>query len=337
MQAAVIGVGYWGPNLVRNLHSNEKVKRIFVFDIDSVRLKLIKNKFPGIHLANSLDDIWVNDRINLVFIATPVHMHYNLAIKALEAGKHIWVEKPFTLNVKQAEELINLSEKKGVRIFVDHTFIYTDAVRKVKEIVDSKLLGKLLYFDSVRINLGIFQTDVNVIWDLATHDLSILKYLIGFNIKAISAHGIAHYLHNENIAHISIYFEQNCFAHIHVNWTSPVKIRRILIGGSEKMLFYDDLENVEKIRVFDSSIVLNSKENIYEALVQYRMGDMYSPRINQTEALTFAVEEFISAVEENRTPLTSGYDGLEIVRLLEMADYSLKHQGKIIYLDSNEE
>lgn len=335
MKAAVIGVGYWGPNLVRNLWSNEKIDQVFVFDIDSDRLKLVKKKFPGIYTVDSFNKILNNDQIELVFIATPVNTHYNLAIKSLEANKHIWVEKPFTLNVKQAEELINTSEKKSLKIFVDHTFIYTGAVRKMKEIVTSDLLGNLLYFDSVRINLGIFQSDVNVIWDLATHDFSILKHLISFDIKALSAHGIAHYVANENIAHISIYFDRNCFAHIHVNWTSPVKIRRMLIGGSKKMLLYDDMENVEKIRIFDSSIILTSKENIYEALVQYRMGDMYSPRIDQTEALTLAIEEFISAVEENRTPLTSGYDGLEIVRLLELSDYSLKHQGKIIYLDSN--
>ena len=332
MKVGIIGLGYWGPNLVRNFLAQPDVEKVVACDFREDRLKFISQKFPSVKLSESCDDTLTGD-CDLIVIATPVAAHYPIAKKALENGKHIWVEKPFTASVTEAEELIEIAEMRKLNIFVDHTFIYNGAVIKMKELVDQDVLGNILYFDSERINLGLFQKDVNVIWDLAPHDLSIMQFILGKKAKAISANGIANFNGKENIAHISIYFEDNCFAHFHVNWVSPVKIRRMIVGGSKKMLVYDDMENFEKIKVYDSGIELKSTEGIHEALVQYRIGDMFSPKVNQTEALALGARECIDAIKQGRRPLTSGYDGLEVVKLLEASDMSLKGMGQIVEID----
>jgi len=285
-------------------------------------------------VSGSYEEMLKSD-IDAVVIATPVQSHYTIAKQALEAGKHIWVEKPFTSTSQQAEELLEIAEKKNLRIFIDHTFIYTGAVRKMKEIVTKGELGKILHFDSVRINLGLFQKDINVIWDLAPHDLSIMNYVLShLKPTAVSANGIANYNGKENIAHISLYFEENCFAHFHVNWTSPVKIRRMIVGGDKKMLVFDDMENFEKIKVYDAGVDIQNTASIYQALVQYRLGDMYSPKVMQTEALELAAKEFLDSIEENRDPLTNGKDGLEVVKILEVADLSLQNKGQLYDINS---
>ncbi|MBW7842455.1 MAG: Gfo/Idh/MocA family oxidoreductase [Ignavibacterium sp.] len=332
MKVAVVGLGYWGPNLLRNFLAQHDVEQLIACDTREDRLNVMKQKFPSVILSNDCEKTLTGNS-DLVVIATPVATHYPIAKKALLSGKHIWVEKPFTANVAEAEELIEIAESKNLNIFVDHTFIYNGAVIKMKELVDKGELGNILYFDSERINLGLFQRDVNVIWDLAPHDLSIMQYILGFKAKAISANGIANFNGKENIAHISIYFEDNCFAHFHVNWLSPVKIRRMIVGGSKKMLVYDDMENFEKIKVYDSGIEIKTTEGIHEALVQYRIGDMFSPKVNQTEALALGARECLDAIKENRQPLTNGYDGLEIVKLLEASDKSLKGMGRIVEIE----
>jgi len=332
MKVGIIGLGYWGPNLLRNFLAQPDVEKVVACDMREDRLKFISQKFPSVHLSNSCEETLTGD-CDLVVIATPVATHYPIAKKALENNKHIWVEKPFTASVSEAEELIEIAESRNLKIFVDHTFIYNGAVIKMKELIEKDELGNILYFDSERINLGLFQKDVNVIWDLAPHDLSIMQFILGKKAKAISANGIANFNGKENIAHISIYFEDNCFAHFHVNWVSPVKIRRMIVGGTKKMLVYDDMENFEKIKVYDSGIDIKSAEGIYEALVQYRTGDMYSPKVNQTEALALGARECIDAIKQNRQPLTSGYDGLEVVKLLEASDKSLKGMGKIVEIN----
>jgi predicted dehydrogenase len=331
MVIGVIGLGYWGPNLVRNFLAQDEVSKVIACDTVSSRLKFVKTKYPSVELTNKSHDL-INGEADAVAIATPVDTHFDFARKALMASKHIWVEKPFTSNVAQAEELIELAEKKNLKIFVDHTFIYTGAVRKMRELAENGELGKILYFDSVRINLGIFQRDINVVWDLAPHDLSIMNFVLGehHKIAAVSANGIANYNGKENIAHLSVYFEDNCFAHFHVNWTSPVKIRKMIVGGDKKMLVFDDMENYEKIKVYDSGIEMKSMESIHEALVQYRTGDMHSPKIIQTEALALGAKEFMDSVLENRRPLTSGIDGLNVVKILEASNKSIKKRGKII-------
>jgi predicted dehydrogenase len=329
MKVGIIGLGYWGPNLVRNFLANQDVEKVVACDLSDERLKSISKKFPNVSLSNNCEETLTGD-CDLIVLATPVATHFPLAKKALQNNKHIWVEKPFTASTSEAEELIELAESKNLKIFVDHTFIYNGAVIKMKELIDKDELGNILYFDSERINLGLFQRDVNVIWDLAPHDLSIMQYILGKKAKAISANGIANFNGHENIAHISIYFDDNCFAHFHVNWISPVKIRRMIVGGTKKMLVYDDMENFEKIKVYDSGIDIKTTEGIHEALVQYRIGDMFSPKVNQTEALALGAKEFIDAVKQNRQPLTSGYDGLEVVKLLEASNQSLKSMGQIV-------
>ena len=332
MKVGVIGLGYWGPNLVRNFLAHKDVKKVIACDIKENRLQLIREKFPAAELSKDCQSLIESDA-DIIVISTPVDAHYSLAKKSLEAGKHIWVEKPFTSTSKEAEELIEIADKNNLRIFVDHTFIYNGAVIKIKELIDRNELGNIIYFDSERINLGLFQRDVNVIWDLAPHDLSIMTYLLAkHKVKALVANGIANFKGKENLAHICIYFEDNCFAHFHVNWVSPVKIRRIIVGGDKKMLVYDDMENFEKIKVYDSGVEFKSTESIHEALVQYRIGDMFSPKVNQTEALGLGTQEFISAIKENREPITNGKDGLGVIRLLEAADISLANMGQIVEL-----
>lgn len=332
MKVGILGLGYWGPNLIRNFSANTDVSQVFGCDLNEARLKWINERFPSVTLSSDPNQFITNSELDCIAIALPVRLHFEFAKKALESGKHIWVEKPFTATSLEAETLIEIAEKKNLTIFVDHTFIYTGAVQKIKELVDKDVLGNLLYFDSVRVNLGLFQSDVNVIWDLAPHDLSIMDYVLGKKVKAVSAHGIANYNNHENIAHIAVYFEENCFAHFHVNWTSPVKIRRMILGGTKKMLVFDDMENFEKIKVYDSGVELNDKEGIYDALVQYRIGDMYSPKVNQTEALALGVKEFIGAIRQSRSPITNGKDGLAVVKILEAAEKSIKNKGELVEL-----
>jgi len=334
MKVGIIGLGYWGPNLVRNFIAQKNVEKVVACDQRVERLDFIKTKSPSVFVTGSFEDLLKSD-IDAVVVATPVDSHYILSKQALEAGKHIWVEKPFTSTSQQGEDLLELAEKKNLKIFIDHTFIYTGAVRKMKEIVTKGELGKILHFDSVRINLGLFQKDINVIWDLAPHDLSIMNFVLShLKPTAVSANGIANYNGKENIAHISLYFEENCFAHFHVNWTSPVKIRRMIVGGDKKMLVFDDMENFEKIKVYDAGVDIKNTASIHEALVQYRLGDMYSPKVMQTEALDLAAKEFLDSIRENRDPLTSGKDGLDVVKILEVADLSLQNKGQLFDINS---
>ncbi|HKI79116.1 MAG TPA: Gfo/Idh/MocA family oxidoreductase [Ignavibacteriaceae bacterium] len=334
MKIGIIGLGYWGPNLVRNFLSNKNISKVVACDIKEERLNHIKSKFPGINVTKNYKDLIEGDFDGIV-IALPVDLHYKFAKEALLAGKHIWVEKPFTSKVSEAEDLIKIAEEKKLKIFVDHTFLYTGAVKKIKELVTSGELGDIIYFDSIRINLGLFQHDINVIWDLAPHDLSIMKYLIpNKQVSGVTACGISNYYELENLAHVSLHFENSsCFAHFHVNWTSPVKIRRMIIAGKKKMLVYDDMENTEKIKIFDCGVDVSSAESLHDILVNYRTGDMYSPKVEQIEALSSAVSEFVNCIINDRLPLTNAYDGLEIVKMLEASDASIKNNGVLVNLN----
>jgi predicted dehydrogenase len=338
MKIGIIGLGYWGPNLVRNFLGNKDVEKVIACDLKEDRLAMIKSKFPGIEVTNSYKHLLESD-VDAVAIATSVDTHYKLAKEALQAGKHIWVEKPFTSSTDQAKDLIKIADLKKLNIFVDHTFLYTGSVRKIKEIIDNDELGDIIYFDSVRINLGLFQHDVNVVWDLAPHDLSIMKYvLVGKEPMAVTASGISSYNCLENIAQMSVHFKDNsCFAHFHVNWTSPVKIRKIMIAGKKKMLVFNDLEYSEKIKIYDSGVEFDSTESIHNALVQYRTGDMYSPQVGQSEALNSAVIEFLTSIRDKRKPLTDGQNGLEVVEILEASQKSIKKRGMPVYLNNSSE
>lgn len=333
MKIAVVGLGYWGPNLVRNFLGAPNVTSVIGCDKDTSRLEKLKRKFPEAELAESYDSILKRDDIDAVVIATPVFSHYPLAKQALEAGKHCFVEKPFTSSVAQAEELINLAEKKGLKIMVDHTFIYTGPVRKMKEIIERGDLGEIYYFDSVRVNLGLFQHDVNVIWDLAPHDISIMNYLIDRKPVSVSAIGSDHVGKGlEDIAYLTVNFDNSLIAHFHVNWLAPVKVRKTLIGGSKSMLVYDDMESSEKIKVYDKGIEVKTKEGVYETLVQYRTGDMWAPKIDLTEALAIEASHFVDCIQNDKTPITDGRAGLEVVRILEASEQSIKQSGKIIHI-----
>ncbi len=334
MKIGIVGIGYWGPNLVRNFYSQKEVERIIACDYDEDRLDFIKMRYPQIGLTSRYEDLLASD-VDAIIIATPVRTHYQLAKEALLAGKHIWVEKPFTANSKQANDLISLAKENNLRLFVDHTFLYTGAVKKIKEIVSNGELGDIIYFDSVRINLGLFQHDVNVIWDLTPHDLSIMSHIIpDKTVSSLTACGVSNFNEQENIAQLSLNFrDDNCFAHFHVNWTSPVKIRKMILAGNKKMLVFDDMENSEKIKVYDCGVEVNTKESIHKMLVEYRTGDMYSPKVMQTEALSLGAKEFINSINENREPFTNGEDGLKVVKILEAAEFSIKNQGVNVKFD----
>ena len=265
-------------------------------------------------------------------VVTPVWTHYELTKAALENGKHVFVEKPFTSNAAQAEELINLAERKNLKIMVDHTFLFTGAVKKIKQLLDDGTLGKLYYYDSTRVNLGLFQHDINVIWDLATHDLSIIDHLIKEAPEAISATGQTHLNGYEDIAFITIYFPNKVIAHINVNWISPVKVRTTLIGGEKKMLVWNDLEADEKLKIYDKGVDVKSQEGVYNLLVSYRSGDMWAPQVKQVEALKVELDYFIECIREDTKPFNDGCAGLKVVRMLEAANESLSKRGQIVYL-----
>ncbi len=332
MKIAVIGVGYWGPNLVRNLLANKSVSEVYCFDINPKRLRFIKHQFPSVSVVDNYKDILKNSKISGICIATPTSTHFPLAKMAIEYDKHILVEKPFTVSISEAETLIELARRREVSLLVDHIFMYNGAVRKIKEIIDSGEIGDILYFDAVRINLGLFQHDVNVLYDLATHDISIMLYLLKKNPKALSAIGVGHYNTIEDIAYLTMFFDDSCIAHFHVNWLAPVKVRRILIGGSKKMILYDDMETVEKIKIYDKGVEIKSKEGIYKTLIEYRTGDMYAPKFDTTEPLFLVIDEFIDSIKNGAEPLSNGRIGLEIVKILNAAQKSLKNNGCMVAL-----
>jgi predicted dehydrogenase len=333
----VIGCGYWGPNLLRNFAENEAARLRWMCDLDERRLQALGRRYPSAETTHDYKLMLANAELQAVVIATPVATHYNFAREALLAGKHVLIEKPFTASVSEAEELIELAERQRLVLMVDHTFIYTGAVRKIKEIVSSGELGDLLYFDSTRINLGLFQHDINVVWDLAPHDLSIMDYILGREPVALTATGSCHIERGiENIAYVMLKFTDEFIAHFHFNWLSPVKIRRTLIAGSRKMVVYDDIEPTEKIRVYDSGVTTNrssdevDRETAYKTLVSYRTGDVWVPKLDSTEALRYVCQEFLDAIKDNRPPLTGGAAGLRVVRLLEAAQASIDGGGRLI-------
>ena len=338
LNIGVIGYGYWGPNVARNFHAVAGANLVAVSDISEKRLVLAQNHYPFIKVMKDPMDIIRSADVDALAIVTPVFAHYEMAREALLAGKHIFVEKPFTSTSAQARELIDLAAKKGLKIMVDHTFLFTGAVRKIKEVIDSGELGRLLFYDSVRVNLGLFQHDINVIWDLAPHDLSIMAHVIDKKPVALAAHGSVHFEGRyEDIAYVSIEFEGNGFiAHFHVNWLSPVKIRQTLISGDKKMLVWDDLNPDEKVKIYDRGVDVKSsngsKNGIHELLVSYRSGDVYIPKLEGTEALKAEAQYFVECVEKNQEPFNNGQTGLQVVRLLEAADESIKNGGKRIEL-----
>lgn len=333
----VIGCGYWGPNLLRNFAENERAELRWMCDVDEARLHSLGRRYPAAKTSTDYKALLADPQLDAIVIATPVATHFQFANEALLAGKHVLIEKPLTSNVREAEELIETAEQNNLALMVDHTFIYTGAVRKIKEVVESGELGDLLYFDSVRINLGLFQRDINVVWDLAPHDLSIMDFIIGKQPFGVSAIGSCHIEPGvENIAYVVLAFADDFIAHFHFNWLAPVKIRRTLLAGSQKMIVYDDIEPTEKIRIYDKGVTANrtedpsDREAAYRTLVSYRAGDVWVPKLDSTEALTYVCDEFLTAIAEKRKPLTDGRAGLRVVRLLEAAQQSINEGGRLV-------
>jgi predicted dehydrogenase len=321
MRIGVIGYGYWGPNIVRNFHSQDNSEVVLVADRNPKCESRLKKTFPGVAFTTDENQILTSPDIDVVAVVTPVWTHFELAKKALENG------------VAQGEELVELAARKNLKIMVDHTFLFTGAVRKIKELVDKKELGDLYYYDALRVNLGLFQHDVNVIWDLAPHDLSIMDYVIGEKPEAVVATGERHLNGVEDVAFITVYFPKHIIAHVNVNWLSPVKVRTTLIGGEKKMLVWNDLEADEKLRIYDKGVSMSTNpSNLHQLLVSYRSGDMWAPQVEQVEALRAETAYFIKCIEENTTPFNDGEAGLRVVRILEAADRSIRSRGEAISL-----
>jgi predicted dehydrogenase len=334
MKIGLIGYGYWGPNLARNFNANPDLELAYICDFSQDRLKTASGVYKQVQLVDDPEVLFKDKSLDTIGIATPVSTHFELAKKALENGKDVWIEKPMTEKVEQGEELIELAEKKKRVLHVDHTFVYTGAVRKIKELVHGGELGDLIYYDSTRVNLGLFQQDVDVIWDLAPHDISIMDYLMPFKKIAVSATGSKYY--GNGIvpkALLTIYMENNIVGHINVSWVSPVKIRQTLIGGTQKMILYDDNQPSEKIKVYDKGVELfETKEALYHLKVQYRVGDMWCPKISDHEALSFETNHFVECLKSRQTPSTDGVAGLEVVKILVASKKSLHARGAPVEL-----
>lgn len=331
INVGVIGCGYWGPNLIRNFNQISRANLCAICDFSQQRLEKMKELYPGVKTTQDYMEIANNTEIDAIAIATPVFTHFNIAKDCLLRDKHVLVEKPMTSKSKQAEELIEIAQKREKVLMVDHTFIYTGAVRKIKEIISCGELGELYYFDSVRVNLGLFQQDINVLWDLAPHDISIMDYLLGGEPIAVSAIGASHAGSKfEDIAYLTVEYPNNLIAHIHVSWLAPVKVRMTFIGGSKKMIVYDDMEPSEKVKIYDKGvdITCDTSEERYKILVDYRIGDMYAPKLEQLEALRIECNHFIDCIQNNQTPLTDGIAGLRLVRILEAAQRSLENDSR---------
>jgi len=334
IKIGVIGYGYWGPNLVRNFAEVSRVKLAAVADTDRGKLELVQRRFPAVKAITDFQDLLRDPEIDAIAVATPVTTHFELGMAVLKAGKHLWLEKPMAETSLQARQLLDEADKRKLVLFVDHTFAYTGAVRKMQEIVASGELGKILYYDSIRVNLGLFQHDVNVISDLAVHDFSILDHLLKEHPTAVSAGGTNHFPGTpENLAYITMFYDSGTIAHINVSWLAPVKVRQILLGGSNKMIAYDDLQPSEKVKVYDKGVSFtDDPKKIYEMRVGYRTGDMWAPKLDDAEALRVAVEHFVDSVEQSKSPETDGRMGLRVVELVEAATSSMRGRGETVHI-----
>ncbi len=332
MNFGVIGYGYWGPNVVRNLASLEGSNVIAIAEVNPAARMRAQKAYPGVNITADASAVISSVEIDAVAVVTPVWTHYELVKAALENGKHVFVEKPFTSNSAQGEELVNLARQKNLTIMVDHTFLFTGAVKKISQLLDEGTLGNLYYYDSTRVNLGLFQHDINVLWDLAPHDLSIMDYLIKASPDAIVATGQSHLNSCEDVAYMTLYFPEKVIAHINVNWLSPVKVRTTLIGGEKRMLVWNDLEADEKVKVYDKGVNITNREGVYDLLVHYRSGDMWAPQLEQVEALRRELTYFVDCVSNGKEPLNDGCAGLRVVKMLEAASESLSKKGSLVYL-----
>ena len=329
MKLVVVGVGYWGPKLVRNFLALDEIDAVIAVDLEQKKLLSIKREFPSVEISRDLKSSL--EKADLAVIATPVSTHFELASQAILSGCHVLVEKPMTATVEEALKLVDLAAKKNVHLMVDHTFLFNPAVQKMKEVVDRGDLGKALYFDSVRVNLGLYQSDVNVVWDLAPHDLSIMLHLVPYKPIAVQAHGMQYYRNGMvDMAYVKVFFEENYLANFHLSWLSPTKVRRITLAGNRRMMVYDDMESNEKIKIYDKGVeILNSEEDLNQTRIQYRIGDIHIPAIPNKEALADEAKHFVDCCKGLLKPISDGNQGLLVVRILEAADRSMKINEKV--------
>jgi predicted dehydrogenase len=334
----IVGYGYWGPNLVRNFAETPGANVAAVADLDTAKLAVVQRRFPAVKTTANFGDLLIDPGVDAIAIATPVNTHFELALAALRAGKHVWVEKPMTETSAQAQQLIDEARRRELVLLVDHTFIYTGAVQKMGEIIKSGDLGRVYYYDSIRVNLGLFQRDVSVISDLAVHDFSILDYLLGEHPVAVSASGTNHFPGTpENLAYVTLFYDSGTIAHANVSWLAPVKVRQIMVGGSKRMITYDDLEPSEKIKVYDKGVSFtDDPQKILEMRVGYRTGDMWAPKLAVTEALRVEGEHFVDCIVNNKVPTTDGQLGLRVVELIEAANQSMRRRGETVQIRSLE-
>lgn len=332
IMVGVIGYGYWGPNIVRNFNAVPGSKVTHVCDTNAQTLAHVLQDYPQMNVTQDFGDIISDSEINTVAIVTPVSTHYEMAKRALQNGKHVFVEKPFTQTPSQAEELINLAEQKRLKIMVDHTFLFSGSVTKIKELIDKGEIGSIYYYDSTRINLGLFQKDVNVIWDLAPHDFAIMLHLLAERPEAVRVFSKSHVNSMEDVAHILVYFTNNLMAHFNVNWLSPVKIRTTMIGGDKRMLLWNDIVPDDKIKVYDRGVNVKTREDMHDLMINYRSGDMWSPKIDLREALYIEISHFVESIIENTKNASDGKTGLDVVRLLHACEKSIKHNGGLVIL-----
>jgi predicted dehydrogenase len=332
IKVGVIGYGYWGPNLVRNFMEAPGATVSSVCDLREERLSQLQVRYPALRTSTCHKEVLDDPAIDAIVIATPASSHFELGMAALKAGKHVLVEKPLASNSEDAQRLIDEAARQKRVLMVDHTFVYTGAVRKIRELIANNDLGDIYYYDAVRVNLGLFQHDVNVIWDLAIHDLSIMDYVLPSKAVAVSATGISNLPGQpENVAYITLFFDGPQIGHVHVNWLTPVKVRHTLIGGSEKMILYDDLDPSEKVKIYDKGVSVSpNAEAVYQMLVSYRSGDMWAPRLDTTEALQTEARHFIDCIDNNKQPTTDGQAGLRLVRMVEAAERSLGARGQLV-------
>lgn len=328
MNLGIIGLGYWGPNIVRNALAVDRIERVVACDIDPAQRAKIKEKHPGVETADSVEAVLGDDDIDGVAVVLPVDMHHDMAIKAIEAGKHVVMEKPFTSTVAQGKAVLEAADKKGVTTMVDHTFLYTGAVRKIKELADAGTLGNVYFYDSARTNLGLFQRDCDVIWDLAPHDFSIMNHVIGKRPKSLRAMGADHVGRGfSDVAYVHVDFGDGTIAHFHLSWLSPIKERQTVIGGDKHMIVWDDTNPDERVKVFDKGFSVEDNGSPFPRY-HYRQDGYTVPELEQTEALALMLDEFAASVAEDRAPLTSGADGVDVVRILEACEKSISKGGE---------
>lgn len=332
MNFGVIGYGYWGPNVARNLANLDGSRLVAIAELNSAARQRIQKAHPEVRVLSNAEELMTSPDIDAVAVITPVWTHYALARAALENGKHVFVEKPLTANSSQGEELIELAARKNLQIMVDHTFLFTGAVQKIQQLLQDGTLGRLFYYDSTRVNLGLFQHDINVLWDLAPHDLSIMDHLIKSHPEGVVATGQKHLNGHEDIAYMTLYFPNDVIAHINVNWLSPVKVRTTLIGGEKRMLVWNDLEADEKVKIYDKGVDISTREGVYDLLVSYRSGDMWAPQLEKAEALRQELSYFVECIDSGNKPHNDGWAGLRVVKMLEAATRSMDQRGAFVYL-----